>query len=148
MYGKITRTKVDPEVAELQRPMKAVVQHNCRTKRTERLFSFRWHPYAIEPGMDYSKEPTTLVTFPPTVVVASISAPLAGCLYGRQIALRRFHRFHLMDASGAGLSAARITGRSREEMDAREGNRRCPSLVLRTFEYCQSEAGKSTCSSV
>ena len=29
----------------------------------ERLFSFRWHPYAIEPGVDYSAEPTTLVTF-------------------------------------------------------------------------------------
>ena len=29
----------------------------------ERLFSFRWHPYAIEPGVDYSTEPTTLVTF-------------------------------------------------------------------------------------
>ena len=29
----------------------------------ERLFSFRWHPYAIEPGVDYSKEPTTLIEF-------------------------------------------------------------------------------------
>lgn len=29
----------------------------------ERYFSFRWHPYAIEPGVDYSNEPTTLVSF-------------------------------------------------------------------------------------
>jgi uncharacterized protein YndB with AHSA1/START domain len=29
----------------------------------ERLFSFRWHPFAIEPGVDYSAEPTTLVVF-------------------------------------------------------------------------------------
>jgi len=29
----------------------------------ETLFSFRWHPYAIEEGVDYSAEPTTLVTF-------------------------------------------------------------------------------------
>lgn len=29
----------------------------------ERSFSFRWHPYAIEAGVDYSAEPTTLVTF-------------------------------------------------------------------------------------
>ena len=29
----------------------------------ERLFSFRWHPYAIESGVDYSAEPTTLVSF-------------------------------------------------------------------------------------
>jgi uncharacterized protein YndB with AHSA1/START domain len=29
----------------------------------ERLFSFRWHPYAIERGVDYSAEPTTLIEF-------------------------------------------------------------------------------------
>jgi len=29
----------------------------------ERLFSFRWHPDAVEPGVDYSGEPTTLVEF-------------------------------------------------------------------------------------
>src|SRR3990167_5512266 len=28
-----------------------------------RTFSFRWHPCAIEPGVDYSAEPTTLVVF-------------------------------------------------------------------------------------
>jgi uncharacterized protein YndB with AHSA1/START domain len=27
------------------------------------LFSFRWHPYAIDPKIDYSTEPTTLVEF-------------------------------------------------------------------------------------
>jgi uncharacterized protein YndB with AHSA1/START domain len=29
----------------------------------ERLFSFRWHPYAVDPQVDYSKEPSTLVEF-------------------------------------------------------------------------------------
>ena len=29
----------------------------------ERLFSYRWHPYAVEPGVDYSAEPSTLVEF-------------------------------------------------------------------------------------
>jgi uncharacterized protein YndB with AHSA1/START domain len=29
----------------------------------ERLFSFRWHPGAPDPNVDYSKEPTTLVEF-------------------------------------------------------------------------------------
>lgn len=29
----------------------------------ERLFSFTWHPYAIDPKMDYSQEPQTLVEF-------------------------------------------------------------------------------------
>ena len=29
----------------------------------ERRFSYRWHPYAIDPAVDYSAEPTTLVEF-------------------------------------------------------------------------------------
>jgi uncharacterized protein YndB with AHSA1/START domain len=29
----------------------------------ERLFCFTWHPYAVEPGRDYSKESPTLVEF-------------------------------------------------------------------------------------
>lgn len=29
----------------------------------ERLFSFRWHPYAVDPAVDYSQEQRTLVTF-------------------------------------------------------------------------------------
>ena len=29
----------------------------------ERMFSFTWHPYAIDPKVDYSSEPSTLVEF-------------------------------------------------------------------------------------
>lgn len=29
----------------------------------EKLFSWRWHPHAIDPKKDYSHEPTTLVVF-------------------------------------------------------------------------------------
>jgi uncharacterized protein YndB with AHSA1/START domain len=29
----------------------------------ENLLSYRWHPYAIDPAVDYSGEPTTLVEF-------------------------------------------------------------------------------------
>ncbi len=27
------------------------------------LFAFRWHPYAVDPAVDYSREPTTRVEF-------------------------------------------------------------------------------------
>ena len=37
----------------------AVVQN----MEPERLFSFTWHPYAIDPKIDYSKETPTLVEF-------------------------------------------------------------------------------------
>jgi uncharacterized protein YndB with AHSA1/START domain len=29
----------------------------------ERLFAYRWHPYAVDPQIDYSAEPMTLVEF-------------------------------------------------------------------------------------
>jgi uncharacterized protein YndB with AHSA1/START domain len=29
----------------------------------ERVFAYRWHPYAVDPAADYSQEPTTLVEF-------------------------------------------------------------------------------------
>ena len=29
----------------------------------ERVFSYRWHPYAVDPKVDYSPEPMTLVEF-------------------------------------------------------------------------------------
>ena len=29
----------------------------------ESLLTYRWHPYAVEPGVDYADEPTTLVEF-------------------------------------------------------------------------------------
>lgn len=29
----------------------------------ETLFAFRWHPAAVDPGVDYSREPSTLVEF-------------------------------------------------------------------------------------
>jgi uncharacterized protein YndB with AHSA1/START domain len=29
----------------------------------ERLLSYRWHPYAVDPAVDYSAEPMTLVEF-------------------------------------------------------------------------------------
>ena len=29
----------------------------------ETRYALRWHPYAVEPGVDYSHEPTTLIVF-------------------------------------------------------------------------------------
>jgi uncharacterized protein YndB with AHSA1/START domain len=33
------------------------------TMEPERLLSWRWHPNSVEPGVDYTVEPTTLVVF-------------------------------------------------------------------------------------
>lgn len=62
--GKIVPTKADPDVAKMQEPYSGM-PFDCIVERIEpmKLFSFRWHPFAVDPGVDYSKEPTTLVTF-------------------------------------------------------------------------------------
>ena len=62
--GKIVPTKVDPEIAEHQKPYEGMPFDFVVDRiEPERLFSFRWHPYAIEKDVDYSKEEPTLVTF-------------------------------------------------------------------------------------
>jgi uncharacterized protein YndB with AHSA1/START domain len=62
--GRIVPTKVDAEVAKSQEPY-AGRAFDFTVERIEplRLFSFRWHPFAIDPNVDYSAEPTTLVVF-------------------------------------------------------------------------------------
>lgn len=64
LKGRIVPTSVDPEVAKMQQPYEGTA-FEILVERIEpvRLFAFRWHPYAVEPGVDWSKEPMTLVEF-------------------------------------------------------------------------------------
>jgi uncharacterized protein YndB with AHSA1/START domain len=64
IVGKIVPTSVDAEVAARQKPYQGH-RFEFLVDRIEpmRLFSFRWHPFAMEKDVDYSKEPTTLVAF-------------------------------------------------------------------------------------
>ncbi len=62
--GAIVPTTVDAEVAKAQKEYEGLpVEITIEQMEPERLFSFRWHPFAIERGVDYSNEPTTLVVF-------------------------------------------------------------------------------------
>jgi uncharacterized protein YndB with AHSA1/START domain len=62
--GRIVPTSVDPEVARLQEPHKGKAFEFCVVSiEPMQRISFRWHPFAIEPGVDYSGEPTTLIVF-------------------------------------------------------------------------------------
>jgi uncharacterized protein YndB with AHSA1/START domain len=40
-----------------------VFEMKVEKMKPEDLFSYRWHPYAMDPAIDYSKEPMTLVEF-------------------------------------------------------------------------------------
>ena len=58
VVGEVSRGQITyPGYEHLK--WEAVVQK----MEAERLFSFTWHPYAIDPKVDYSKEPQTLVEF-------------------------------------------------------------------------------------
>lgn len=55
--AEVDGTLTNPQYSHL--PFKLKVERI----EPERLFSYRWHPYAIDPAVDYSGEPTTLVSF-------------------------------------------------------------------------------------
>jgi len=62
--GVIVPTTVNAEVAKAQKPYEGLpVELTIEKVEPERLFSFRWHPFALERGVDYSAEPTTLIVF-------------------------------------------------------------------------------------
>ena len=64
LFGRITPTRVDADVAKAQEPYAGTV-FEIVVDRVEpkRLFSFRWHPFAINPSVDYASEPMTLIEF-------------------------------------------------------------------------------------
>ena len=64
MQGVIVGTKVNAEVARAQKEYEGLSGDIIIERiEPERLFSFRWHPFAVERGVDYSAEPTTLIVF-------------------------------------------------------------------------------------
>lgn len=63
----------------------------------ERLFSYRWHPHAVEPGVDYSGEPTTLVEFRLDEVAGGTKLTVIESGFDRIPALRRAEAFRMND---------------------------------------------------
>ena len=64
MTGRIMPTVVNDEVAAMQKPYEGTpFEMVIADIVPQSLFSFRWHPYAVDKSVDYSKEPMTLITF-------------------------------------------------------------------------------------
>jgi uncharacterized protein YndB with AHSA1/START domain len=64
MRGVIVPTQVNADVAKHQKPYEGLpFEITIEKMEPEQLFSFRWHPNAVERGVDYSGEPTTLIEF-------------------------------------------------------------------------------------
>ncbi|MEW6449482.1 MAG: SRPBCC family protein [Pseudomonadota bacterium] len=71
-FGQWFRVKVEtpfvpgqPATGQITYPGYEHIRWNVIIQKMEpeRLFSLTWHPYAIDPNTDYSKEPQTLVEF-------------------------------------------------------------------------------------
>jgi uncharacterized protein YndB with AHSA1/START domain len=62
--GVITPTTVDEDVARMQEPHAGKSDTwQIVAVDPQRRLAFRWHPFGVEEGVDYSQEPTTLVEF-------------------------------------------------------------------------------------
>ena len=68
----------------------------------ERFFSYRWHPYAVDPKVDYSKEPTTLVELRLDEVDGGTLLTIVESGFDRLPAARRAEAFRMNDAGWTG----------------------------------------------
>jgi uncharacterized protein YndB with AHSA1/START domain len=98
----ITPTTVDPEIAKAQKPYEGMTSELYIDRiEPERLFSFRWHPFAIERDVDYSSEPTTLVSFELEEVPEGVMLTLTESGFDRIPLARRAKAFASNDGGWA-----------------------------------------------
>jgi uncharacterized protein YndB with AHSA1/START domain len=64
LSGRMAPTKVDPAIAKLQEPYRGA-KFDWTVDRIEPIhtMAFSWHPFAIDPAVDYSSEPMTHIIF-------------------------------------------------------------------------------------
>jgi uncharacterized protein YndB with AHSA1/START domain len=68
----------------------------------EKYFAYRWHPYAIDPKVDYSQEPTTLVEFRLEETDDGTSLTIVESGFDRIPVARRAEAFRMNDQGWAG----------------------------------------------
>jgi len=90
--GKLTNPGYDHLTLEMQ----------IERIEPEKYFAYRWHPYAIDPKVDYSKEPTTLVEFRLEETNGGTSLTIVESGFDRIPAARRAEAFRMNDQGWAG----------------------------------------------
>jgi len=68
----------------------------------EQYFSYRWHPYAIDPDVDYSAEPTTLVEFTLADIDGGTELTIVESGFDRIPLARRVEAFRMNDNGWTG----------------------------------------------
>jgi uncharacterized protein YndB with AHSA1/START domain len=67
----------------------------------ETRMSYRWHPYAVQPGVDYSSEPTTLVEFQLEEIAGGTALKVVESGFDRIPLARRAEALRMNDAGWA-----------------------------------------------
>ena len=91
-HGKITIPKYEHIAAQFQ----------VERIEPESYFSYRWHPYAIDPAVDYSNEPTTLVEFKLEQEGAATVLTIVESGFDRIPLARRAEAFRMNDGGWTG----------------------------------------------
>jgi uncharacterized protein YndB with AHSA1/START domain len=74
------------------------------TIEPEHYFSYRWHPGAIDPAVDYSAEPTTLVEFKLKEIAGGTEITIVESGFDRLPASRRGEAFRMNEGGWTGQS--------------------------------------------
>jgi uncharacterized protein YndB with AHSA1/START domain len=70
----------------------------------ESYFSYRWHPYPMNPAIDYQAEPTTLVEFRLQEAAGGTAVTITESGFDRLPASRRAEAFRMNEAGWVGQS--------------------------------------------
>ncbi|MFL5519139.1 MAG: SRPBCC family protein [Gemmatimonadales bacterium] len=74
------------------------------TIEPEHYFSYRWHPGAVDPALDYSAEPTTLVEFRLKDIAGGTEITIVESGFDRLPASRRAEAFRMNEGGWNGQS--------------------------------------------
>jgi uncharacterized protein YndB with AHSA1/START domain len=100
--AKMAPTKFSREFAKLQEPYDRLpVKMTIDCIQPPSLFSFRFHPFAVDPAADYSSEPMNLVVFELKEVPGGTSLTITESGFDRISPERRAMAYQVNDAEWA-----------------------------------------------
>ena len=114
-FGEWFRVKLDDKFAEgktVRGPIlhkgyeHVTIEMTIERIEPEHYFSYRWHPYAIDPKADYSKEPTTLVEFLLEEADGGTALTIIESGFDRIPLARRAEAFRMNDSGWTGQAKA------------------------------------------
>jgi len=94
VFGRLTITGYEHVSLEMQ----------VERIEPEGYFSYRWHPYPMNPEVDYSAEPTTLVEFRLEETAGGTAVTITESGFDRLPSTRRAEAFRMNEAGWTGQS--------------------------------------------